>query len=193
MKTFDDNSQKVPILKKNQGEIWLAYCGTLGTSYDLPLVFESIRIAKIPNLKFIVMGDGPLMNTFKLCAYDVPILFTGRIPYDSMCSLLSSCDIVVNPIVGKSVASIINKHSDYVASGLPIINTQQSPEFQQLINSYNMGVNCFSANDIATSLKSLVADDRLRKLMGNNARRCAEEKFDRATTYKSLINAILEQ
>lgn len=193
LKTFDDNIKKIPILKKNNGEIWLAYCGTLGTSYDLPLVFESIRIAKIPNLKFIVMGDGPLMDTFKLCAYDVPILFTGRIPYDSMCSLLSSCDIVVNPIVGNSVASIINKHADYAASGLPIINTQQSSEFQQLINCYNMGINCSSANEIAKSLKTLVADDSLRKLMGKNARRCAEEKFDRAVTYKYLINVIIEK
>ena len=40
--------------------------------------------------------------------------------------------------------------------------------------------------------KMLVRNDAdLREEMGRNARRCAEEKFDRAKTYRKLADVIL--
>ena len=98
-----------------------------------------------------------------------------------MCGAISACDMVVNPIVGKSVASIINKHADYAASGLPVINTQESPEYRNLVEDYNMGFNCKNGNtvEMAEKIKTLIEDKSLRHEMGRNARRCAVERFDR--------------
>ena len=57
-----------------------------------------------------------------------------------------------------------------------------------------MGLNCQNADpaDLAAQLKILIDNPALRRKMGQNARRCAEEKFDRKTTYKALIQCILE-
>jgi glycosyltransferase involved in cell wall biosynthesis len=110
-----------------------------------------------------------------------------------MCGILKGCDIVVNPIVGSSAATIINKHGDYAASGKPVLNTQDSDEYRMLVNEYRMGFNCRNgdAADLAEKLGRLADDPELREEMGRNARRCAEEKFDRAGTYRRLAEAIL--
>lgn len=64
LRTFDDNVKNNLIIRKDN-EIWLAYCGTLGSSYDLSIVFNAMRQINNINLKFIVMGDGPSRNEFE--------------------------------------------------------------------------------------------------------------------------------
>lgn len=72
------------------------------------------------------------------------------------------------------------------------MNTQESAEYQNLIQYYQMGFNCKNgdAEDMADKIENLILDETLRKQMGRNARRCAEEKFDRKTSYKALIMEI---
>jgi len=174
---------------KPKDEVWLAYIGTLGHSYDLTCVIDALAILKtkgITNLKFIIMGDGPLRKNFEMYAQAKGIYheFTGRLSYPDMVALLTKCDIAVNPIVEKSAASIINKHADYAAAGLPILNTQKSTEYKDLINQYNAGCNCDNnPQDLAEKLLILYKDEALRLEQGKNHRKMAEEKFDRANTY----------
>lgn len=194
LKKFDENSKKNKVLKKPKEEIWLGYCGTLGKSYDLTCVIDAMDILKRDNLKLIVMGDGPQRNKFEEYAIrkKASVLFTGRLPYEDMCGLLKECDIMVNPIIGTSVASIINKHADYVATGRPIINTQQSPEFIKLIEEYEMGYSVSSGNsaEFAEVVNKLADNPDLRNRMGSGSRKCAEELFDREKTYSELIKII---
>ena len=184
---------------KPMGELWLGYCGTLGSSYDLTVVFDALALLEqrgVTPPRFIVMGDGPRRAEFQRQAAErgVDARFTGLLPYGEMCGLLSGCDITVNPIVGRSVATIINKHGDYAASGLPVVNTQQSPEYQALVEEYRMGFNCPSgdAGAVADALEKLVGDAELRREMGAGARRCAAEKFDRERSYRALADMILD-
>ena len=193
--TFDRYAAEKPILRKKDGEVWLAYCGTLGSSYDLTCVIDALNILKEPRLRFIVMGDGPRKEEFEKYAEEkkVNAFFAGRLKYNDMCSLLSACDITVNPITHRAAQSIINKHADYAASGLPVVSTQESAEYRKLIDDYHMGFNCNNndSRDLAEKLKTLVNDESLRKQMGAGARRCAEEKFDRKVTYRLLADRIL--
>ncbi|SEQ24072.1 Glycosyltransferase involved in cell wall bisynthesis [Lachnospiraceae bacterium RM5] len=195
--TFDRYAKENPILEKKEGEIWLAYCGTLGSSYDLTCVIEALAILKDENIRFIIMGDGPMMDEFKKHAEtkNVKTKFVGRLKYDAMCSLLKACDITVNPIAHMAAQSIINKHADYVASGLPVVSTQENEEFRRLISEYQMGFNCRNndSSDLAAKIKTLVNDEELRNRMGNNARRCAEERFDRESTYRLLEQEVLKK
>lgn len=191
LETFDKNIKKEISYTKEPEELWLAYCGTLGTSYDIPCVIDALALLNNQNLKFVIMGDGPLRQDFEKYAQakKVNALFTGNLPYDTMCSLLSRCDFTVNPLIKTASQSIINKHADYAASGLPVLNTQSCLEYEDLVESYNMGYNVAPSNseDLAQKLQLLIDNKELRKLMGKNARRCAEEKFDRKVTFKKLI------
>lgn len=179
-------------------EVWLAYVGTLGHSYDIEMVIDSLEILNtsgINNVKFIVIGDGPLKQKFENYAkyQNVWALFTGRLDYKTMMEFLLSCDIAINPIKTGSAGSIINKVGDYAAAGLPVINTQECAEYRDLIDKYQAGLNCNNGDpiDVAKSIATLVRNEELRKKMGCNNRRLANEKFDRKETYKSIIDLLL--
>ena len=200
LENFDSNVRANPVLDKPEGEFWLGYCGTLGSSYDLTCVFDALCLLRekgtVPP-KFIIMGDGPRREEFENYARkrNINAQFYGLLPYDGMCGLLAACDIVVNPIIARSAASIINKHADYAASGRPVINTQESVEYQNLVNMYHMGFNCVngSPENMAEKLVRLLGDSALREEMGRGARRCAEECFDRKSSYQALANAIVSK
>ena len=197
--TFDKNSKINTQLTKKDERLWMMYCGTLSHSYDLITVFNALDILKKmdePLPYFIIMGDGVKKGEFEKYAEkkNVDCLFTGRLDYSEMCGVLCKGDIVINPIVASSPASIINKHGDYAASGLPVLNTQTSEEYRNLIEKYKMGFNCRSENpeDLAKKILILSKDKDLRIEMGKNARKCAEERFDRKNSYKEIINLIME-
>jgi glycosyltransferase involved in cell wall biosynthesis len=149
---------------------------------------------KSPDLKFVIMGDGPLKDKFaKLSSEEeINVIFTGRLAYDEMCSVLRACDMAINPIMQGAAQSIINKHADYAMAGLPVINTQENEEYRDLLKAYQCGVNCEpgSVNDIAKALDTLIASSKMRKTMGAGSRRMAEEKFDREQTYKEIYKII---
>ena len=195
--TFDEYASEEPIMKKPDDEVWIAYCGTLGSSYDLTCVFDALEILADKNIHptFIVMGNGPRRQEFEQYAAhkDISVKFTGSLPYNQMCALLCQCDITVNPIMHNAAQSIINKHGDYASSGLPVVSTQENEEYRNLVDEYHMGFNCINndADDMAKKLERLIMDEELRKEMGANARCCAEEKFDRKNSYEALLAEIL--
>ncbi|MDD6647454.1 MAG: glycosyltransferase family 4 protein [Firmicutes bacterium] len=197
LKKYDCGALTKPFIEKKDDEIWIGYCGSLSASYDIPNLIHAVRILynkNIRNIRLIIMGDGANKQQFESIAKASCILsvFTGQLIYEQMCATLNQCDIVVNPIKHGSAASIINKHGDYASSGLPVVNSQESIEYRNLIDQYNMGLNCKNedAEDMATKLEILIHDKKLRIEMGKNARRCAEERFDRETSYMEIINCI---
>lgn len=194
---FDRNVKENPVTTKPSGEIWMGYCGTLGSSYDLTTVFDAMRIIEQKGLKtpkFIVMGKGPREAEFKEKAEGLNVEFTGMLPYARMCGLLAACDFVINPITHNAAQSIINKHADYAAVGLPVINTQECKEYKDLVSDKNMGFNIpnSDAESMAEKIIELCNNPKLRKEMGRNSRLCAEELFDRAKTYGELSDIITE-
>lgn len=188
--------------KKNKVEfdgdlVRIAYIGTLGHSYDIPLVINSIKYLNekgINNLKFIIMGDGPLKEEFENYAEEkkVDCQFTGRLEYEKMVGLLCSCDIAVNPIKKGSAGSIINKVGDYAAAGIPVVNTQENLEYKNILEEYNAGINVKNESfiDTANAIETLYNDKRIRIKYGENNRKLAEEKFDRKKTYNQIVKII---
>ncbi|OUO79396.1 hypothetical protein B5F53_07890 [Blautia sp. An249] len=196
-----DEFDKNATVRNNElgSELRIAYCGTIGRSYDLKCVIDALQLTKgktTSPISFLVMGDGPDLDRIKEYALEkeVRTIFWGRIPYKEMCGILAGCDIVVNPIIPGASQSIINKHADYAASGLPVVNTQECEEYRNLVQEYQMGFNCNNndAADLSEKILLLANDSVMRKKMGENARRCAEECFDRKKTYQQLRKAILD-
>ena len=182
----------------NDDIIRIVYIGTLGTSYDIKSIIDAIKLLNdkgIKNIKFLVMGDGPLKNKFEKYAIEreIDCEFTGRLDYSKMVGLLCSCDIAVNPINGVSVSSIINKVGDYAAAGLPVINTQNSDEYRKLLNKYNAGLNCVNGDikDISEKIEKLINNKMERLSMGKANRLMANELFNRKKTYDKIIKRII--
>lgn len=187
-----DNYPIHPVEKK---EIWIIYIGTLGSSYNINIVIDAVRQlydSGIRGFSFQVFGDGPKMEEFQARAEGLPVHFWGRLPYSDLIGYAKNGDIAVNPIAKGAAQSIINKHADYAAAGLPVVNTQECQEYRSLLESYGCGINCEveSIEQVAKALQELIGDPEKRKLMGANSRRMAEERFDRRNTYQQIVRAI---
>ena len=176
-------------------KIRLAYVGTLGSSYDLTVVFDAMRklnFEELNSIEFVIMGDGPIRDSFEASAKNFQVIFTWALAYSDMVLLLTKCDIAVNPIVHGSAGSIINKHMDYAMAGLPIINTQECEEYRRLIDDYECGINCKCENsdDVVTAIRRLISDKDLRKKMGEQSRKMGEELFDRNKSYRKIVKIV---
>lgn len=194
--TFDT----VDPVEKKDDIISIVYIGTLGSSYDLITCLNALHLLNlegIKNINFIIMGCGPLENKFKSVAQKLNInsIFTGKLKYESMIGILKSCDIALNPLKKGAAQSIINKVCDYAMAGLPVINSLECIEYQELLKKYNAGINveCENVESMYQALKIMINDVHLRKSMGVNSRKMGIELFNRATTYKILINLIKER
>ncbi|MDG0947443.1 glycosyltransferase family 4 protein [Bacillus paranthracis] len=197
---FDNLAEQNKITDKPNDEIWLGYIGTLGHNYDICSVIDALKILKdkgINNIKFVVMGDGPHKSKFETYAKQlgINVVFTGRLGYDKMVGILKSCDIAVNPIKQGSACSIINKVGDYAAAGLPVLNTQESNEYKELVEGYKAGFNCINgcALDLSEKLIDLINDEKLKEDMGRNNRKLAESLFNREKTYNKISNLMGEE
>ncbi len=184
-------------IEKPEAEFWIGYAGALGHSYDIKVVLNALKIIKdsgITTIKFQVMGTGPLIEEFMRYAkeLDVNCNFYGVLDYGVMMKMLMLCDVAVNPIVGRSVASIINKVSDYAAAALPVINTQNSEEYRNLLEKYRAGMNVKNGNatEIAHAIMTLYEDEALKDTMKENAFRLYQDKFDRQKNYVLLTELI---
>ena len=140
------------------------------------------------------MGEGVLRQEFEQAAKEngVNAQFAGLVEYGKMMKTLSNCDVAVNPIVGTSVSTIINKVADYAAANVPVVNTQNSEEYRQLLEKYNAGINVENGNveDLATAIKTLYFDEQKRNDMRENAKVMFGERFDRQKSYPKIIDEI---
>lgn len=175
----------------------IGYAGTLGASYNIDIIINAARllVTKGYRIQVKVLGDGPELKRLKKISGNLPIDFMGRLDYRKMVGELCACDIAVNPIRQGAAQSIINKHGDYAAAGLPVVSTQESPEYRELLSKYNCGITC-GVNDVqavADSIEDLILHKEKRIEMVENSRRMAEELFDRSVTYKQIIDKIEEE
>lgn len=199
MNNFDKNV-KENLVTHNDDLFRIAYVGTLGHSYDLKIIIDAIKILNdkgINNIKFVVMGDGPLQEEFKNYANDKKITseFTGRLEYRKMVGLLASCDVAVNPIVHGAAQSIINKVGDYAMAGLPVISTQECEEYKNLLDSYKAGINCQNddAQSVANAIEKLMTNKKLYNELKKGSRKLGEELFDRNKSYQSIVDIIYQK
>ena len=195
-KLIAEKTEGVTIEKPND-EFWIGYVGALGHSYDIKSVIKAIKLLQeqdINNIKFIVMGEGVLRQEFEQTAKEngVNAQFAGLVEYGKMMKTLSNCDVAVNPIVGTSVSTIINKVADYAAANVPVVNTQNSEEYRQLLEKYNAGINVENGNieQLATAIKTLYFDEQKRNDMRENAKSMYEDRFDRQKSYPKIIDEI---
>lgn len=195
---FDGFRLEPATIDKSEAEICLGYVGTLGHSYDLKTVMDAMALLQdkpyYKHIRFVVVGDGPLREVFEeyAASRQLAVTFTGMLPYPQMVATLCACDIAINSIKKGSAGTIINKHGDYAAAGIPVINSQECKEYRSLVEEFAMGLNveCENAVDMALKIARLIEDRELSVRLGQGARKCAEAKFNRVFTYPEIIQAI---
>ena len=191
-----DSCKKINVMKKPD-EFWITYVGTFSYSYDIPTVIRAVSLLKnkgFHNIVFKVMGDGPFKAKYEQLAIDLkaPVEFMGHLPYEEMVPILVRSDLAANAISKGAQQSITNKIGDYVAAGLPILNSSLNQEFCDIVTSRKIGYNYVPGDAITLSdhIESLYNDRAVREVFGANARKLAEEKFDRRKSYEEIYSIV---
>jgi glycosyltransferase involved in cell wall biosynthesis len=190
-------NDQIGLINKPTGEFWITYIGSLGHSYDIYTFIEGVKKAQDRgmNVRPIILGSGPLERDFKKFAKRINsnALFAGWVDHATMGSYLIKSDSVINAIKRKAPQSITNKIGDYLSSGRPILNGSLNLEFLELLKNNNFGVNYEPEDSKSLSLaieRIYKMSEKEREQMGFNARKLAEEKFDRKITYPKIIKMV---
>ena len=189
-----------PEILKKEGEFWVTYAGTIGTSYDIRtmvLAGKELMDRKLDNIKIKILGNGPLKEELEKLAQDQGcrnVEFLGYVSYPEMAAWLAKSDILVNSFVKKAPQSIVTKIGDYLAAGKPMINTCMSPEFRMKVEKDGFGINILPEDPriLADAVTDLYRDPEGRNRMGKRAREIAMEQFDRPQSYKKITELIEE-
>ena len=159
-----------PEIEKEEGEFWISYAGTIGTSYDIKTMVlagkELLNRGK-EQMKIKILGGGPLKEELETLAKEqncINVEFVGYAPYPKMAAYLAKSDILVNSFVKKAPQSIVTKIGDYLAAGRPMINTCMRPEFREKVEKDGFGINIMP-EDVT------ILADAIEKLYEDNAGR----------------------
>lgn len=197
--SFDEGARVcAPLAKKPEDEFWVTYAGTLGASYDLSTLIQaaSLVTAEDRRIRVKLLGDGPDRATLEeqAATLGAPVDFVGYAPYDLMAAYLCASDITVNSLVASAPQSIVTKIGDYLAAGVPLINTGSSPEFRAKVEADGFGVNvpAEDAPALARAILDLATAPDRRAALGRQARLIAEEQFDQEHSYQVIVDLIGE-
>lgn len=199
IKEFDAGVEKYsPEIEKGEGEFWVTYAGTIGTSYDirtLVLVGEELIRRRKLDIRIKILGGGPLKEELEQLAKEhhcTNVEFVGYMPYEKMAAYLAKSDVLVNSFVKKAPQSIVTKIGDYLAAGRPMINTCMSPEFRKKVEADGFGINILPEDEeiLADAIEGFHQDKELSARMGQRAREIAEKQFDRPKSYKKIVEMI---
>ncbi len=193
MSIFDEGvSQYSKEIEKNNNEYWVTYAGSLGSSYGIKTMIDSAcLLSKYKEIKFYILGDGPLRIDFEKYANEKEcnVVFLGYVDYKKMAAYLKKSNVSVNSLVKGAAQSIVSKIGDYLAAGIPLINTGEDKEFRKKVENDDFGINVNPDNpqELSDAILLLKNNPQISKRMGKNARKIAEIEFDRKNSFKRII------
>ena len=178
----------------------MTYAGSISASYDIKTLIDAAKIlwdCNRKDIRFCILGTGSLKEDMEHYVNALGcgnVKFLGYVDYQKMAAFLVQSDVLVNSYVKKAPQSIVTKIGDYLAAGKPVINTLSSTEFMGMVEQEGFGVNVDAENEerLVKAILDLYDDAPLRAKMSLNARRCAEEKFDRKKAYGKILEMIGE-
>ncbi len=175
-----DDEDIEPLRKQLEGKRGILFVGGLiqrkGPSYLIKAI-SLLERDLLANTKFVVVGDGPLLQELKEMAASLQVsdlvIFTGRISSNQLNWLYRYCDIFVLPSLSEGKPTVIN---EAMASGCAIIASDVSGIPEQV----NDGVNGYlvqpgDSEKIAEYLRILLSDDAFLEKMKNESIRKIED------------------
>ena len=163
----------------------LVYVGTMGASYDLETVIDAVR--EMSDVELDLAGAGP--KEAALCARAsgcTRIRFHGYLGEVELHSLLAQADAGLVPMFDDSCVGVPYKLADYVAAGVPVVNTLHG-ETERLLAEHGAGVTC-AAGDVQ-ALCAAVADLRVRDATALRAGALSLARlFDADSVYSAYVD-----
>lgn len=165
------------IYGKLRNKITIGYVGTFTVNHDVNIVIDAFSkaISVVPNLRLLLMGDGPsvpeIKEKVKCFEIEDNVIFAGKIPYDHVPAYLSLCQIAASPmrqVYEEGFIGVPIKMFEYMASKLPIISTDM-PNLRELLNDSAIFVSPTREVEWRDAIITLAQNDKLRQQKGKEA------------------------
>ena len=159
-----------PDLEKKNKELHFLFVGTICQRKGVKYILEAFKKLKLPNarLTFVgaIMGSGRGLEPYRKHFTHIE-----NVPHHEIHQLFSSADVFLMPSLHESGVLAIH---EALASGLPVITT---PNAGSIVRDGKDGfvVPIRDVEALAEKMEKLYRDEQLRREMGVNARKRAEE------------------
>ncbi|MCR4275110.1 MAG: glycosyltransferase family 4 protein [Candidatus Campbellbacteria bacterium] len=184
-------------LKKKDDEIFLVTTSRLVEKNGITDVISALPLLP-ENIRFILCGEGPLLDTLQQQAKDLGvrerIIFLGNMSRELLPSYLHASDIFIRPSLSEGLGS---SFLEAMAAGLPVIATPVGgiPDFLFDVEEYGdkaTGVFCEVHNpeNIAFAVKRLIQDVGMRQRISQNGRALVVEKYDWDIVARSMKDTL---
>jgi glycosyltransferase EpsD len=154
-------------------------------------------LLKHRNIKIIFAGNGPTLNECKAMAKSRGVLehieFLGFVPHSRIPEILQESDIAVMATEFEGAPKSI---IEAMAAGKPVVASDISPIREITKNGETALLAKNTQEDFAKKIALLLADEELRTLIGDNARRYAELNFDSRKcihNFETLLDEIVKE
>lgn len=177
----------------------IGFVGNLAKWQGVEYLIEAapIILKDIPNVQFVIVGGGPelknLKQQVKRLKISEKIIFIGRVSYREVPHYINSFDIATATFTverNKKCGLSPLKIYDYAACGIPIV-ASRLPGLE-IIEKYNIGVLATpeKPREVANAVIKLLRDTQKRKIMGERARKIAEQNFSWNKVTKEIAQNI---
>lgn len=182
-------------LHKTGKDVFAVFAGTLGANYDIPTLLEAAEILsrKHQTIRFLIAGAGPRAEGIRLAAASSTnnnLVFLGELSAAELKDVYAISDIGLSVYFPGSFVAMPIKFFDYIAAGLPIVNSLIGDIARQLTEK-KIGLNYVSGDpqSLANTLASLADDPVVRATMSARARLVAQE-FDHDVQYSRFAEFV---
>lgn len=159
---------------------------------DVLLKAAPTVIKKIPEVKFLLLGDGPELNELKKIVKNSKIEdnveFKGWIDREKIINYLAEASIGIGPLKSTTVTknALPIKVLEYMASSLPILCQKNTLPDNILLENEN-GYSVQDSEDLALKIIQLLEDDEKRIKMGAKSHETSL-KFDWNKVVKKILS-----
>jgi glycosyltransferase involved in cell wall biosynthesis len=174
----------------------VGFVGSLKPWHGVDVLIRSFRqcVRDLPNLRLLIVGEGPLRESLELLARDSglteSIVFTGAIPHDEVPSYVVSLDIAVCPAPRTPNYHLSPiKLFEYMASARPVIAGRFS-DIPLVIRDHENGILVTPGDEaeLTRAMLELAGDPALRLRLGDAARNDVERSY----TWQRNAERVLE-
>lgn len=186
------HKESLNALYKKEGEVWLIYAGTLGANYDIDTILQCGLLLAKRNVavRLLIAGDGPLKNKVEQFIDSEKlsnVVYLGSLLPQDLSILYTKCDMALSSYVLHSTVSMPIKAYDYLAAGLPLINSL-GRDLGDFVVKREVGIQYEpeNADSMFAAILKLANDKNLRTQMKMHALTLADE-FDATKQYQKAV------
>jgi glycosyltransferase involved in cell wall biosynthesis len=198
---FGEADPLVDFPEELRGNTLVTYTGTLGLIDNCVQIVEAAKVLSSrgeDDVAVVMIGDGKESVDLEESARRLGlgnIHFLGLMPKTEVARWVAASSCMLISFLPVSVLDTVspNKLFDAFAAGVPVVQTTQG-WIKELLDREECGftVPAGNAEAMADAILRLTRDTALRERMGRNAKRVAEEQFDRDMLAKEMRDVLHE-